>query len=84
MHGSYAFELSIMSPTLLLEWSSSQQDLFLKPSSYITHNVSGPMSDITGGSLSDDMLLLLEPEKALYFFFHIYSSTPCKRRVNTL
>ena len=71
MHGSYAFELSIMSPTLLLEWSSSQQDFFLKPSSYITHNVSGPMSDITGGSLSDDMLLLLEPKGFILLFPHI-------------
>ena len=69
MYGSYAFELSIMSPTLLLEWSSSQQDFFLKPSSYITHNVSGPMSDITGGSLSDDMQLLLEPEKGFILLF---------------
>ena len=43
-----------------------------------------PLSDITGGYLSDYMQLLLEPQKALYYFFHICSSTQGQRPVNTL
>ena len=36
-----------------------------KPSACITHNATEPLSDITGGSLSDDVQLLLEPQKNL-------------------
>ena len=32
--------------------------------------------DIIGGSLSDYLQLPLEPQKTLYYFFHIYISAP--------
>ena len=53
-----------------------------KPGAYITHNATCPLNDITGGTLWDYMQLLLEPQKALrYFFFYFthmqfYSTKP--------
>ena len=49
---------------------------FSKPAAYVTHNATWPISDITGGNLSDYMQLPLEPQKALYYFLHILSSSP--------
>ena len=42
---------------------------FFKPGDYITHNAIQPLSDITGGNLSDYMQRSLEPQKTLYHFF---------------
>ena len=42
---------------------------FYKPAAYITHNATEPMSDMTGGNLSDYMHVLTEPQKALHCFF---------------
>lgn len=36
------------------------------PDTYITHNASYPLGDITEGNSSDNMQLPLEPHKALY------------------
>ena len=60
---------------LLLQCSTDFGQFFSTHSSCITHQ---PLSDNTGGSLSDYMQLPLEPQKALYyfFFFHNCSSTP--------
>ena len=35
----------------------------------ITHNATLPLSDITGGNLSEYMQLPMEPQKALYYFY---------------
>ena len=40
---------------------------------YITHNASWPLSDITGGILSDYVQLPLEPQKASYYFVFRYA-----------
>ena len=50
----------------------------LNPGAYITHNATLPLSDITGGNLSDYMQLPLEPQKALYCFFFIYAAVLTK------
>ena len=47
-----------------------------KPGAYVTHNATKQLSDIPGGSLSDDMQLPLEPQRAPYCFFHICSRIP--------
>ena len=42
-----------------------------------THYATNPLSDITGGSSSDNMQLPLEPQQALYYCLsHICTSTP--------
>ena len=55
----------------------------LNPGAYITHNATSPLSDITGGNLSDYMQLPLEPQKALYCFFS-YMQQCSPRPVNAL
>ena len=68
-----------MNPTVLQECNARPVDSFSKPVAYITHNVISPSSNISGGSLSDDMQLPLQPQKGLYYFFisHIqYSPRP--------
>ena len=55
---------------------SSHYSSFSKPGAYITHNAIKPESDITGDNLTDYMQLPPEPQKALYYFFHICSITP--------
>ena len=47
-----------------------------KGGAYITHNATYLVSDIKGGSLSDYMKLPLEPLKASYYLFYIYTNTP--------
>ena len=37
---------------------------------------SAPSDFLTGGNLSDCIKLFLEPQKALYYFFHICGSSP--------
>ena len=49
------------------------QPLLLK--TYITHNATQQRNDTTGGYLLDYMQLPLEPQKALYCFFHKFSGT---------
>ena len=44
-------------------------DFFSRPAAYINHNASSPLSDITGGSLSDYMQLPLEPQKTIILLF---------------
>lgn len=48
---------------------------FSKAGAHITHNAAKLLIDITGGHLLDDMQLPLEPKKASYHFFNIWSST---------
>ena len=48
---------------------------FKKPCSYISHNSTLPMSNITGSDRSDYTQLLLEPQKALCDLFNIYNGT---------
>ena len=55
---------------------STHSASFLKPAAYITHNATEPLCDITGESLSDDMQLPPEPQKALNNTSHICSSSP--------
>ena len=42
----------------------------------VTHNLTQPLSDITGRHLSDYMQLLPEPQKALYYFICSCSRAP--------
>ena len=48
---------------------------FQNPRVYITHNSTQLMGDITGGHLSDDMQLHLEPQKTSYCFSY-FSASP--------
>ena len=43
--------------------------LFSKPDAYINHNATQPLSDITGGTLSDYKQLPLEPQKGFILLF---------------
>ena len=54
---------------MLQEWNARKVDCFSKPGTNITHNATVPLSDITGGNLSDDVQLPLEPLKGFYKFF---------------
>ena len=42
--------------------------LFSKSDAYNTHNAALPLSDITGGNLSDYMQLPLDLQKTLHYF----------------
>lgn len=48
-----------------------------------THNATQPLKDFTGGNISDYKQLHLEPQKALYYPFHVYILLP-KTRKHTL
>ena len=39
---------------------------FSQPGAYVTHNAMSPLSDITGGNLSDTLQPSLEPQATLY------------------
>ena len=49
--------------------NSSDSSSLSKHAAYITQNATQPLSDVTGGNLSDYMLLPLEPQTDLYYFF---------------
>ena len=65
-----------MSPTVLQECNPKLVDCFLKPGACITHNATYPPSDLSGGNLLDYMQPPLEPQNTLYYFFHMYRSSP--------
>ena len=62
--------------------NADQWIAFSKPGAYITHN--DPLSDITGGNLSDHMLLPLEPQNTLYYFLFTYAVVLPKTCKHTL
>ena len=49
----------------------NQLTAFQKTGAYMTHSATWPMIDITECWLSDYMQLPLEPQKAVYHFFHM-------------
>lgn len=51
-------------------------DCLKKKTKKKTHCLQCILSDITGGSSSDHMQPLLEPQNVLSYFFHICSRTP--------
>ena len=65
-----------MSQTVLWEFNDRPVHCFSEHGAYITHNATLLLGDITVGNISDYIQPPLEPQKALYYCFHMCNSAP--------